>query len=265
MTKGSAVFAAVALFGLGLAGYLLFKPSDEPPAGHPQIAEPAPAAPEPATLATPADPPAIAHPLESDSAADALPGADKADAALAKALDKVLSRTLLTFVLPDELIRHLVITIDALPRKHLPALAVPLKRARGALATSGSGDTLSLDAGNAQRYADFVKLVEAVDAAKLVAVYRHFYPLFQNVYGQLGYPQGYFNDRLVVAIDDLLAAPDLDGRVALVQPKVLYDYADPELQARSAGQKIMMRIGRSNAEPIKAKLREIRPLVTRAR
>jgi hypothetical protein len=39
---------------------------------------------------------------------------------------------------------------------------------------------------------------------------------------------------------------------------VLHLYADPDLESRSAGQKILMRIGAENAVRIKAKLREIR-------
>jgi hypothetical protein len=44
---------------------------------------------------------------------------------------------------------------------------------------------------------------------------------------------------------------------------VLYTYADPELEARSAGQKILMRMGAENATAIKDKLRAIRALVAR--
>ena len=47
-----------------------------------------------------------------------------------------------------------------------------------------------------------------------------------------------------------------------VQPKVLYEFIDPELQARSVGQKIMIRMGHENSDQIKAKLREIRREVT---
>jgi len=39
---------------------------------------------------------------------------------------------------------------------------------------------------------------------------------------------------------------------------VLYAYADPDLEARSAGQKIMMRMGADNEAKVKAKLRELR-------
>ena len=59
-------------------------------------------------------------------------------------------------------------------------------------------------------------------------------------------------------IDDLLAAPELNGPVKLAQPKVLYEFADPDLEGRSAGQKIMMRMGRDNELKVKAKLRALR-------
>jgi hypothetical protein len=38
----------------------------------------------------------------------------------------------------------------------------------------------------------------------------------------------------------------------------MYRYADPELEARSAGQKVLMRIGNANAAVVKDKLRAIR-------
>jgi Protein of unknown function (DUF3014) len=43
----------------------------------------------------------------------------------------------------------------------------------------------------------------------------------------------------------------------------MYEFADPALEARSAGQKIMIRMGSENAAKVKAKLREIRREVTR--
>lgn len=100
------------------------------------------------------------------------------------------------------------------------------------------------------------------DAKKLVAVYARFYPLFQRAYQDLGYPDGYFNSRLVAIIDHLRAVLEIEGPLALTQPHVLYEFADPDLELRSAGHKIMLRMGMDNAAKIKAKLREIRSEVT---
>ncbi len=63
-------------------------------------------------------------------------------------------------------------------------------------------------------------------------------------------------------IDHLLATPTVKTPIALVQPKVLYRYADPELEALSSGQKAMIRVGPDNAAVLKAKLREVRNEIT---
>jgi len=106
-----------------------------------------------------------------------------------------------------------------------------------------------------------VKLIEAVDVDKLKAFYFKYYPLFQQAYQELGYPKQHFNDRLIAVIDHLLEAPELKAPVALLRPKVLYLYADPDLEKRSAGQKILMRMGAENALRVKSKLKAIRGAV----
>jgi hypothetical protein len=100
--------------------------------------------------------------------------------------------------------------------------------------------------------------VENVDTKKLVAWYVHAYPLFQEAYRQLGYPKGYFNDRLIVVIDNLLDAPELAQPAALTPSKSFYIYADPTLESLSAGQKLLIRTGPANEAKLKVKLREIR-------
>ena len=63
---------------------------------------------------------------------------------------------------------------------------------------------------------------------------------------------------MIVAIDDLLAAPTPSGPIELVQPRILYRFVDPELQKLSAGQKIMIRVGPDNARELKQVLRRLR-------
>jgi Protein of unknown function (DUF3014) len=162
----------------------------------------------------------------------------------------------------DAIIHRFVATVDNLPRKTVPPRNLPVKPIAGPLATSAKDDNVSISADNASRYALYVQMAEAIDAKNLVSAYVHFYPLIQQDYRDLGYPKGYFNDRLIEAIDDLLAAPESKDPLQVVQPKVLYQYADPELEARSAGQKIMIRMGNENAAKVKAKLQEIRRELT---
>ena len=88
--------------------------------------------------------------------------------------------------------------------------------------------------------------------------------MFQQSYQTLGYPDGYFNDRLIEVIDHLLATPVVKDPIRLIQPKALYLFADPALEALSAGRKILIRTGPTNAERIKKILREYRTLLTTA-
>jgi hypothetical protein len=173
----------------------------------------------------------------------------------AQAFDKLLN--------VDDLVRRIVATVDNLPRDQVAARLNPAKPVGGLPATLGRDAALALSPDNAKRYAAHVRALELVDAQKAAAIYFHFYPLFQQAYVELGYPNGHFNDRLVEVIDHLLAAPEVKGPVKLTQPKVLYEFADPALEALSAGQKVLVRIGPENAARVKAKLRELRSQVAR--
>lgn len=223
-----------------------------PVAQAPQSAPPA---------ASPAASPKIEHPIERVQAepGPATPATlESSDLAMREALASLFEGKLPAFVQPMNLIRNVVATIDNLPRSKAAPRLWPVQPTPGTLATINAGDSFVIAADNSTRYAPVVALVHAIDSKQLVAVYVRFYPLFQQAYRDLGYPDGYFNDRLVAVIDHLLATPSIRQPIALVQPKILYQYADPELEALSAGQKAMLRIGPENAAVVKAKLREIR-------
>jgi hypothetical protein len=220
--------------------------------------QPAPSLPDRAAAPAPAPPgfgatePEIRHPVPAAESgpATSLPALDQSDAAMrALVTDLVGAKNFQAMVNPQQLVRRIVATVDNLPRRTAPVQIRPIKPAPGQYVPSPA---------NTRRYAGYVRAVEALDARALAQAYVAFYPLFQRAYADLGFPDRYFNDRVVEAIDDMLAAPDLTRPTELIQPKVFYQYADPRLESRSAGQKFMMRLGPENAAKVKAKLREIR-------
>jgi DUF3014 family protein len=192
----------------------------------------------------------------SKSAEPAAPLAQPAAPAPAPGL--IGGRAFADLVVPYQLVRRIVATVDNLPRRTAPTRVMPLNPVPGAFAADGDNAEGALAETNYARYAPYVRVIEAIDAPSLINAYVRTYPLFQRAYEQLGYPGKYFNDRLIEAIDDLLAAPDLDTPPKLIRPKVLYEFADPDLETRSAGQKIMLRMGAANAALVKAKLFQIR-------
>ena len=252
-TTIKALLAMVVLAAIGAAAWILLRdrPPPPPPPG-PTATAPAPA---------PAGP---RHPVP-EVAPTPLPALDASDPAMGEAFASVLgARALERFVVMDGVVRRIVATVDNLPREQYAVRLNPVRPTPGTFATTGRDDTLAVAPANAKRYAPFVALVDSVDAGKLADIYLRHYPLFQQAYVELGYPQGHFNDRLVEVIDHLLQAPDAPDAARLAQPHVLYEYADPELEAKSAGEKAMMRLGHANAARVKAKLMEIRARVAAA-
>jgi hypothetical protein len=207
-----------------------------------------------------ADDGAIQHPIPGQGTDNAaLPTLNQSDTAVKDSIVGVLgSKPVEQFLVQENIVRHIVVTIDNLPRKKVAVDLRPLKPTPGETAIANQGDTTTLGPANYARYAPFIHLVETTDPKTLASVYFHLYPLFQQAYEDLGYPGKFFNDRLVEVIDHVLAAPEPQGPIELVQPKVFYQYADPKLEDLSAGQKLLIRMGPANERSLKAKLRDFR-------
>jgi hypothetical protein len=241
---------------------------------------PSPEAPAPATPATPA----IAYPMEAvEAAGPAVPALVASDTYVSNALAEWLGRkNVQTFLHLDGFARRVVATTDNLAREHAAPALWPVAPMPGRFATlladgrpaeAGSPAATSINPDNGQRYTPFVLFIESIDTPQAVRLYARLYPLFQQAYEELGFPGRYFNDRLVAVIDHLLATPvqaaplavslvEVKGPVPSVQPWVRYEFTDPALKALSAGQKMLLRTGPANHQRLKAKLMEVRRLVS---
>jgi hypothetical protein len=194
-----------------------------------------------------------------------LPALDKSDEQVWKFLSRLFAgEPIERFFIPENFIQRFVVTVDNLPRRDLPASHLPTRPVAGRFLVTGREDALVIDPANYRRYAPIIRLVETVDPKRAVAIYVRFYPLFQQAYVELGYKHGYFNDRLIEVIDHLLDTPEVSDPIRLARPKVYYHYADPELQALSAGRKILIRTGPKNAARLKGILRQYRRELTAA-
>jgi hypothetical protein len=158
-------------------------------------------------------------------------------------------------------VRRIVATVDNIPRRNAPPALWPVKPAAGGLSTTTQDGRVLIAETNRFRYLPYVKLLESVNTPRLVELYRRHYPLFEQAYRELGFPDGHFNDRAVEAIDVMMATPTLAQPPHLVQ-KVQWQFADRDLEQLPAGQKLMLRIGSDNARRVQAKLAEIRAAIT---
>lgn len=189
-----------------------------------------------------------------------LPALDDSDSYFELSLADILGSGISELLVDSALIEKFVATIDNLPRSTVAERIRPVGRLQRPFAADGqdgSGEYM-LNPANYDRYDLLVTMLARADQAALVDTYQRFYPLFQEAYEKLGYPDAYFNDRVIEVIDHLLATPEVDQPVILVQPNVLYEFANPALEALSAGQKLMIRIGPDHAIRVKQFLEEMR-------
>jgi Protein of unknown function (DUF3014) len=277
-----------ALIALGAGGYYWWQrgklPADIriPAATAPNTPDsPAPLDPAPPEVAQAPAPAAsegaIQHPIDLDAASSqSLPAPGKADAFVGAALTELLGRkNVLTFLQLDGFARRVVATTDNLAREHAAPALWPTAPMPGRFTTLAVGSLAptAISPNNSQRYTPFVQFIESVDTTQAVKLYTRLYPLFQQAYEELGFPRRYFNDRLVAVIDLLLATPvtasppevsliEVKGPVASLRPWVRYEFTDPALRKLTAGQKMLLRTGPDNQRRLKAKLQDIRRLIS---
>jgi hypothetical protein len=240
---------------IGVATIFLW-PRSEPPPPPAQVEETPVEKEQPEVFQPPPPPPMAAEP---EVAVDPLPPLEESDDEVRQSAVSLAGQPPVeTYLVPSGIARKIVVTVDNLPRDRVAMRLRAVQDLPGRFAASGSEDAPVLDDANFVRYRAFAAIVESLDTEQVIALYRRLYPLFQEAYRDLGYPEKTFHSRVIECIDDILEAPEVRAGTPLVRPKVLYEYADPALESRSAGQKMLMRMGPDNAGRIKAKLSEIR-------
>ncbi len=261
MNKAIGVLVFIALAGI-VAG-LIYTQRPLPDQPEPLVELPPPAEetgpqyPVPEVAAPPSE---EEEPVEPE---EPLPALDASDPlALENLLAVIGEQSVRAFLRQEDIVRRTVVTIDNLPRGKVAVEKRPVQPTPGRFLATGDDDSGVLSPENFTRYAPLVRLIEVVNIEQLAGIYLRLYPLFQEAYEGLGYPDEHFNDRLVAVIDHMLAAPEIAGPIRLVRPKVFYEFSDPDLEALSAGHKLLIRMGPDHTAVIQTKLRQLRDLVT---
>ncbi len=266
MSRGLKLLMALALVVLIVGAVVLWRSNTSSPPARPAMPAEAAAPAASANVAAPL--PTIQHPLETSVSMLGIGDIGKS------LTDLFGSKAVVQFLQIDDFPRRFVATVDNLGRSHAPSGLWPVNPTSGRFMVElrATGPVIAAD--NAMRYTPLVLLAESVDAARATDLYVRMYPLLQKAYEELGYPNGYFNDRLIGVLDLLLATPeaeytvklhltDVKGPIRSERPWVRYEYADPGLESLAAGQKILLRSGAVNGRRLKAKLAAFREEVVK--
>lgn len=275
--KSLAIIAAIAVIGLLFLVYLAA--TFESPEGTRtvDIAVPVPRAPEPIErVETPAPTPApilpterpapeavaVTEPVVPEVAQEIidLPVLNESDAFLTERLQGLeTGARLLSLIVSEDLIRKFVVFVDNVADGNLPQLEYPVRRPSQAMAVRELDENLfEMQTVSYQRYTPIVDGLAAVNPELALQMYRMMKPLFQEAYREIGYGSRDFDDTLVRAIDTVLNARTAEGPFQLIKPKVMYVYADAEIERLNPVEKQLLRAGPQNAEKLKLTLRQYR-------
>ncbi len=161
----------------------------------------------------------------------------------------------------DQLVRGFAVSVHNIAAGRSPSAQLARLRPAQKFAVRGTGSDLSIGPRSYARYDAYADAVAALDARGAARLYATLKPRIQDAHRELGNPDGDFDRVMASAIDELLATPVLEGKVALASKSVSYEFADTRLQSLSSAQRQLLRMGPRNVRMIQAKLREIAPLI----
>ena len=224
-------------------------------------AEPVTEAVETTPEADTVEPVTVAEPEAVVTPEPAIPALDDSDTEVRQRLLALDWRPgLASLFVTEDMLRSFAVQVDNIAQGQLAAgsaLLQPLEQKF----TVEDGAKLQLDEASFKRYEPYIQLLESVKPAQLVALFNRYEPLLQQAYAELGYPDQLFKNKLIEAIDELLATPEVNYPLALERPAVVYVFADPAIEQLPAAQKQMIRLGPDNQRKIRALLQQYRALL----
>ena len=217
-----------------------------------ESAEPSLAATDPQLTEEPAQQAATPEPYFSFP----LPSLAESDQPLIAVVAKQIGPKWAALLVDEALIERAVAAVDNLSRQALNPQQLPLKLPAGRYRVIEADGVLYPSNANIARYQPYVELLNHWQPEQWLAFYQHIYPLLQQAYANLGYPDSAFHDKLLSAIEQLLNAPAAPTAPQLEQPHVFYQYADSALEQASESDRFMMRLGPSTQHQLKIWLQQ---------
>ena len=187
-----------------------------------------------------------------------LPSLDDSDPYV---LELVADRLPVEWLSSEELVRRAATVLDNAARGTYPKRQLVFLAPAGDFPVTKHGDRFRLNPAGYARFTPFVDVVEGFGTDNLAAIYRRLEPLLALALAELGQRQTP-DELLQQALVEILQTPQVSGDIALIRPGVLYKFRDPQLEARSALQKQLLRMGPANIDRLQSFAQQLAQLLT---
>lgn len=238
-SPGLWVLAGLLIGAAAIAAFFVF--------GH-RSSAPAPAAERART------PQPVIRPLGGDAAPIALPPLNESDALVRELVKKISSHPrVAAWLATDDLIRSFTIGVENVAEGKTPARQLPMLRPSSGFRVLQRGGDLIIDPRSYERYDALAAAAASMDADGSARLYATLKPRIEEAYRELR--DSPFDRTFERAIVLLLSTPVLDGPIRVEPRGIGYGFADPKLEALTAGQKQLLRTGPRNVRVFQTSLR----------
>ena len=180
-----------------------------------------------------------------------LPNLNESDSFFRNRMEIMSSNTdLVRWLSVDDLLRRAASYLDGLSRGVILSKIFPLTQPNGSFTTHMDGETIWLNAGNYERYDITIEAIASIKMEALAQLFHIARPLIQTSFAEMGYNERQMEGIILQAIDRVLSTPIIIEPIELTRESVLYQFADPELEALMPLQKQVLRTGPENTQKL---------------
>lgn len=247
------ILAVIVVVAVLIIGWALWPSGGAPePAVEPVEAPPTPALTRPEPLdAVPERQPVASEPVEPEVV---LPPLEASDPFVRERIEPMgLPQT---WVEQGDYVRRLAVLAENASRGGYPRRQLAFLAPGETFRVMERGEEVFIDPVSYDRYDGYVEELESIDPARLAGLLETLDPLVEAALTEIGVdaPPG---EVFAAAVREVLEVPVLEGQIELIQPNVMYHYADPELESLSPLKKQVLRMGPENVQKLQAYLRRL--------
>jgi hypothetical protein len=234
------------IVAIGVASWYLWWPTPKPPATSTEVA------------VAPTSPPETGTGLGPSVPAIDLPALDLTDPIVRDLMRRLSSRPeAMAWLATDGLIRNFAVCVQSVAEGNSPAAQLKQLAPNDRFRVTKKGTRVIADARSFARYDGIADTVAALDSNGLARLYSTLKPRLEDAYKELGHPEGGIDAAVEAAIVHLLGTPVVEGDAGLSPRTLSYHYADQRLEAVSAAQKQLLRMGPRNQPLVQKALHDI--------
>ncbi len=184
-----------------------------------------------------------------------LPNMEDSDAVVVEVVQEYLNNQSHRLLTDSNILQKIVLQVDNIAQGKIVYRHSPIDAPNELFSVSQERGEITMSAASKQRFDVYANTLNSVNLNNLVEIYEFFKPLLEEAYAELGYSAQEFEPRLKMAIEHVLAAPEVDEVLELTRPTVAYHFKDSKYEKLSMVHKQMLRMGSDNTRKIKAVLR----------